>query len=31
MIYQPSPMDDDWLTAGVMTRRIFAWLLDVLR
>jgi uncharacterized RDD family membrane protein YckC len=30
MIYRPSPMDDGWLTAGVMTRRIFAWLLDVL-
>ncbi|HEY7578870.1 MAG TPA: RDD family protein [Acetobacteraceae bacterium] len=30
MIYRASPIDDGWLTAGVMTRRIFAWLLDVL-
>ena len=30
MIYRTSPMDDGWLTAGVMTRRILAWLLDVL-
>jgi uncharacterized RDD family membrane protein YckC len=30
MIYRASPIDDGWLTAGVMTRRISAWLLDVL-
>ena len=30
MIYRASPMDDGWLTSGVMIRRIFAWLLDVL-
>jgi uncharacterized RDD family membrane protein YckC len=30
MIYRAAPIDDHWLTAGVMTRRILAWLLDVL-
>ena len=30
MIYRTTPIDDDWITAGVMTRRIVAWLLDVL-
>jgi len=29
MIYR-APIDDYWLTEGVMTRRVFAWLLDVL-
>jgi uncharacterized RDD family membrane protein YckC len=28
MIYR-TPMDDYWLTEGVMIRRVFAWLLDV--
>jgi uncharacterized RDD family membrane protein YckC len=30
MIYRSSPIDDGWFTAGVMTRRIVAWLLDVI-
>ncbi len=30
MIYRASPLDDDWLTDGVMSRRVFAWLIDVL-
>jgi uncharacterized RDD family membrane protein YckC len=30
MIYRSSPIDDGWFTAGVMNRRIVAWLLDVI-
>jgi uncharacterized RDD family membrane protein YckC len=30
MIYRMTPIDDEWLTRGVLTRRVFAWLLDVL-
>jgi uncharacterized RDD family membrane protein YckC len=30
MIYRATPLDDDWLTEGVLTRRLFAWLIDVL-
>ena len=30
MIYRAAPIDDHWLTGGVMTRRILAWLLDML-
>ncbi len=30
MIYRASPIDDDWLTEGVMSRRVFAWLIDML-
>jgi uncharacterized RDD family membrane protein YckC len=30
MIYRMNPMDDDWLTEGVLARRLFAWLIDVL-
>ncbi len=30
MIYRAAPMDDDWLTEGVLSRRVFAWLIDVL-
>jgi uncharacterized RDD family membrane protein YckC len=30
MIYQLNPIDEDWLTEGVPTRRVFAWLIDVL-
>ena len=30
MIYRAAPIDDHWLIAGVMIRRIVAWLLDVL-
>jgi uncharacterized RDD family membrane protein YckC len=30
MIYRAPQIDDYWLTEGVMTRRILAWLLDVL-
>ena len=26
----PAPIDDDWLTDGVMSRRVFAWLIDML-
>jgi uncharacterized RDD family membrane protein YckC len=25
-----NPIDEDWLTEGVLTRRVFAWLVDVL-
>ena len=30
MIYRATPFDDYWLTEGVLARRVFAWLLDVL-
>ncbi|HME24322.1 MAG TPA: RDD family protein [Acetobacteraceae bacterium] len=30
MIYRAAPIDDYWLTEGVLARRVFAWLLDVL-
>ena len=30
MIYRMNPFDEDLLTEGVLTRRVFAWLLDVL-
>jgi uncharacterized RDD family membrane protein YckC len=30
MIYRMNPIDEDWLTEGVLTRRVFAWLIDVL-
>ena len=30
MIYRTNPFDEDLLTEGVLTRRVFAWLLDVL-
>lgn len=30
MIYRATPIDDYWLTEGVLARRVFAWLLDVL-
>ncbi len=30
MIYRASPIDDFWLTDGVMSRRVFAWLVDLL-
>jgi uncharacterized RDD family membrane protein YckC len=30
MIYHMRPPDDDWLTEGVLSRRVFAWLLDAL-
>ena len=30
MIYRMPPADDDWLTEGVLARRVFAWLIDVL-
>jgi uncharacterized RDD family membrane protein YckC len=30
MIYRMSPFDEDLLTEGVLTRRVFAWLIDVL-
>lgn len=30
MIYRMPPTDDEWLTEGVRSRRIVAWLLDVL-
>ena len=30
MIYRATPIDDYWLTQGVLARRVFAWLLDVL-
>ena len=30
MIYRMNPYDEDLLTEGVLTRRVFAWLLDVL-
>jgi uncharacterized RDD family membrane protein YckC len=30
MIYRAASIDDDWLTEGVLARRVFAWLLDVL-
>lgn len=30
MSYRASPYDDDWLTDGVMSRRVVAWLIDVL-
>ncbi len=30
MIYRASPFDDDWLTDGVMARRVCAWLIDLL-
>ena len=29
MIYRATPIDDYWLTEGVLARRVFAWLLDV--
>lgn len=29
MIYRAPPLDDDWLTEGVLTRRVVAWLVDV--
>lgn len=30
MIYQTTPIDDRWLTEGVLSRRVFAWLIDAL-
>jgi uncharacterized RDD family membrane protein YckC len=30
MIYRATPIDDDWLTDGVLSRRVFAWLIDAL-
>jgi uncharacterized RDD family membrane protein YckC len=30
MIYQLTPADDDFLTHGVLIRRVFAWLIDLL-
>ena len=30
MIYRATPIDDYWLTEGVLARRVFAWLIDVL-
>jgi uncharacterized RDD family membrane protein YckC len=30
MIYRATPIDDYWLTEGVLARRMFAWLIDVL-
>jgi uncharacterized RDD family membrane protein YckC len=30
MIYRATPIDNYWLTEGVLARRIFAWLIDVL-
>jgi uncharacterized RDD family membrane protein YckC len=30
MIYRAAPIDDYWLTEGVLARRVFAWLVDVL-
>jgi uncharacterized RDD family membrane protein YckC len=30
MIYRMSPLDEDLLIEGVVTRRVFAWLIDVL-
>ena len=30
MIYRATPIDDTWLTEGVMIRRVFAWLIDIL-
>jgi len=30
MSYQAIPIDDDFLTEGVLLRRVFAWLIDVL-
>jgi uncharacterized RDD family membrane protein YckC len=30
MIYRANPFDEDLLTEGVLTRRVFAWLIDVL-
>jgi uncharacterized RDD family membrane protein YckC len=30
MIYRMSPLDEDLLIEGVLTRRVFAWLIDVL-
>jgi uncharacterized RDD family membrane protein YckC len=29
MIYRAAPADDYWLTEGVMIRRVFAWLIDI--
>lgn len=30
MIYRMPGVDDDWLTEGVLSRRVFAWLIDLL-
>lgn len=30
MIYRMQPLDDDWLTEGVLARRVVAWFLDAL-
>jgi uncharacterized RDD family membrane protein YckC len=30
MSYRAPPIDDYWLTEGVLSRRVFAWLIDVL-
>ena len=30
MIYRAPAIDDAWLTEGVLTRRVFAWLIDAL-
>ena len=30
MIYRAAPIDDYWLTEGVLARRVFAWLVDLL-
>ncbi len=29
MIYQARPIDDEWLTQGVLIRRVLGWLLDL--
>jgi len=30
MIYRMNPIDEDWLTEGVLMRRVFAWCIDLL-
>lgn len=30
MIYRMNPIDEDWLTEGVLIRRVFGWCIDVL-
>jgi len=30
MIYRMQPLDDEWLTEGVLARRVVAWLVDAL-
>jgi uncharacterized RDD family membrane protein YckC len=29
MIYRTAPVDDDWLTEGVLLRRVMAWFIDL--